>query len=339
MSNFGASFRKAREAAGLPLEKIAADTRITTRFLLAIESDEFHLLPGGIFNRGFIRAYAERLGMDPDQAVADYDSLSAATQEPLEVLRNAERASTRRTERNLYPIAAAILVLLIGGYYVANRRFSTTTAPQAPAAQAAAVQPAPISRPEPPVSTAEVLPKADAPSAAIAPVTVAPAPFPATVEAAVASPPPPVPIPIELANRPVETPGSSPAALLPALPAARPTAAPTPTVPPATTAPLSAIPTAMTTRTLGTASPLVLDVDIKDSTWIQIAADGTIVLADNLQPGTSRRFSADRSLEVTIGNAAGASLKINGRDMGVLGANGRVRQFRITPENAARIQG
>ena len=58
MSNFGANFRKAREAAGLPLEKIAADTRISSRFLTAIENEAFHLLPGGIFNRGFIKAYA-----------------------------------------------------------------------------------------------------------------------------------------------------------------------------------------------------------------------------------------------------------------------------------------
>jgi cytoskeletal protein RodZ len=72
MSNFGASFRKARESAGLPLDRIASETRISTRFLLAIESEDFHLLPGGVFNRGFVRAYAAHLGMDPDQAVMKF---------------------------------------------------------------------------------------------------------------------------------------------------------------------------------------------------------------------------------------------------------------------------
>ncbi len=94
MSNFGATFRKARETAGLPLEKIAAETRISTRFLLAIESESFDLLPGGIFNRGFIRSYAEYLGLDPEQAVADYERMSTTAQEPLEVLVDAERESS-----------------------------------------------------------------------------------------------------------------------------------------------------------------------------------------------------------------------------------------------------
>src|SRR5882672_8619384 len=75
MSNFGASFKKARESKGISLERIAAETRISTRFLLAIENEEFNLLPGGIFNRGFVRTYAEKVGLDPDQSVADYERL------------------------------------------------------------------------------------------------------------------------------------------------------------------------------------------------------------------------------------------------------------------------
>src|SRR6266571_5129207 len=64
MSNFGASFKKARESKGISLERIAAETRISTRFLLAIENEEFNLLPGGIFNRGFVRTYAEKVGLE-----------------------------------------------------------------------------------------------------------------------------------------------------------------------------------------------------------------------------------------------------------------------------------
>ena len=76
MPNFGASFKKARESKGIPLDRIATETRISTRFLQAIENEDFHLLPGGIFNRGFIRTYAERLGLDPEQAVAEYEQLA-----------------------------------------------------------------------------------------------------------------------------------------------------------------------------------------------------------------------------------------------------------------------
>src|SRR5215510_12368826 len=77
MTNFGASFKKAREFRGITLDQIAKETRISTRFLAAIENEEFHLLPGGIFNRGFVRSFAEAVGLDPDQAVADYAQLSS----------------------------------------------------------------------------------------------------------------------------------------------------------------------------------------------------------------------------------------------------------------------
>ncbi len=69
MSDLGTTFRNARETLGLTLDQIAGETRIGTRFLEAIEKEEFHLLPGGIFSRGFVRAYAERLKLDPDKAV------------------------------------------------------------------------------------------------------------------------------------------------------------------------------------------------------------------------------------------------------------------------------
>jgi hypothetical protein len=80
-----------------------------------------------------------------------------------------------------------------------------------------------------------------------------------------------------------------------------------------------------------------LDVEAKDETWIQVVADGTNIFADVLQPGTTRHFSGDRLIDITIGNAAGASLKINGRDPGQLGTSGQVRQLKITPENATHI--
>ena len=123
MSQFGASFRKAREARGISLKEIAAETRISTRFLQAIESEEFHLLPGGIFNRGFIRNYAERIGLDGDQAVADYERLSA-NQEPQEVEEVSPEPieiSPERMQRRLYVLAICGLALLLLIVYLATR--------------------------------------------------------------------------------------------------------------------------------------------------------------------------------------------------------------------------
>src|SRR5579884_3206338 len=123
MSNFGASFKKAREAKGISLDRIAAETRISTRFLLAIENEEFNLLPGGIFNRGFVRTYAEKVGLDPDQSVADYERL-VQVHEPLETSVAAPRS--KKGERHLYPLAIGGLVLVILIFYLVTRETSNT---------------------------------------------------------------------------------------------------------------------------------------------------------------------------------------------------------------------
>src|SRR5437016_7328299 len=103
MTNFGSSFKRARETKGISIDQIASETRISTRFLLAIENEEFHLLPGGIFNRGFVRTYAEKVGVDPEQAVADYERLAAAG-EPAETAATPVPANAKR-DRHLYPLA------------------------------------------------------------------------------------------------------------------------------------------------------------------------------------------------------------------------------------------
>src|SRR5262245_56691374 len=130
MTDFGASFKKSREALGVSLAQIANETRISTRFLLAIENEDFRQLPGGIFNRGFIRAYAERVGLDPERAVADYERL-AQTPDPEALLRTAE-ASSARTPRHFYPIAVGVLILLIALFYLVTRGPGSTAVTASP---------------------------------------------------------------------------------------------------------------------------------------------------------------------------------------------------------------
>ncbi len=57
---------------GVTLEEISAATRISLRFLEALESEQWDSLPGGIFNRGFIRAVARFLGLNEESLVAEY---------------------------------------------------------------------------------------------------------------------------------------------------------------------------------------------------------------------------------------------------------------------------
>src|SRR5438045_2345795 len=68
----GEKLRLARETRGIALRDISEQTRISIRYLEAIESDDYERLPGGIFNRSFIRAYAKFIGYDEHEAMEDY---------------------------------------------------------------------------------------------------------------------------------------------------------------------------------------------------------------------------------------------------------------------------
>ena len=72
MGEFGEKFRKAREKKELSLDDVSNVTKINARMLRAIEEEHFEDLPGGVFNKGFIRAYAKHLGLDAEEAVSDY---------------------------------------------------------------------------------------------------------------------------------------------------------------------------------------------------------------------------------------------------------------------------
>ncbi len=72
MASFGAQLKREREKQGLTLEQISLSTKIGTRMLRALEEEHLDQLPGGIFNKGFIRAYARCLHMDEEQAIAEY---------------------------------------------------------------------------------------------------------------------------------------------------------------------------------------------------------------------------------------------------------------------------
>src|SRR5215470_19942604 len=77
MPTLGEELRRLREERGIALSDISEGTRIGTRFLKAIEENNFSVLPGGIFTRSFIRAYAKRVGMDEDEAIGRYQQQMA----------------------------------------------------------------------------------------------------------------------------------------------------------------------------------------------------------------------------------------------------------------------
>src|SRR5512135_3642351 len=70
--DFGGRLRQAREARGMSLAQIAASTKISTMALEALERNDVSRLPGGLFSRAFVRAYAREVGLDPERAVEQF---------------------------------------------------------------------------------------------------------------------------------------------------------------------------------------------------------------------------------------------------------------------------
>ncbi|MGD9934815.1 MAG: helix-turn-helix domain-containing protein, partial [Dehalococcoidia bacterium] len=71
MASVGSTLRLAREQRGLTIEQVAQDTRISQRFLEAIERDEFDALPAPVYVRGFIRSYSSYLRLDAAPLLAE----------------------------------------------------------------------------------------------------------------------------------------------------------------------------------------------------------------------------------------------------------------------------
>ena len=125
MGAFGDRLRREREMRGITLDEITESTKISRRHLEALEGDHFDQLPGGVFNKGFVRAYARFLGIDEDRAVADYSAASNEQPEPenkfpLEIHEQPNRQlNPRRSSLPLVFAVAALVGVLVGyGFWV-----------------------------------------------------------------------------------------------------------------------------------------------------------------------------------------------------------------------------
>jgi len=74
----GEKLRQAREERGISISEVAEQTRISPHYLDLIEQDDYRTLPGGIFNKGFVKSYAKFVGVDEQEALQDYSRLIAS---------------------------------------------------------------------------------------------------------------------------------------------------------------------------------------------------------------------------------------------------------------------
>ena len=111
---FGEHLKREREMRGVSLEEISAATRIAPRFLAALEREQWELLPGGVFNRGFIRSVARYLGLDEDSLVAEYALETRGRPEPGVVVDPPEEAD--RNWARVFVVIVLVLLLVAGGW-------------------------------------------------------------------------------------------------------------------------------------------------------------------------------------------------------------------------------
>src|SRR5438309_6722168 len=166
MGVFGDRLRREREMRGITLEEITETTKISRRHLEGLEGEHFDQLPGGVFNKGFVRAYARFLGIDEDRDVADYSAASNEQPEPenkfpLEIHQEPNRELNPRSSNLplVFAIAALVGVLVGYAFWVKSRPHtnesaaaSTQQAPPAAATTGPSVNAPAPTVPAPPAS-------------------------------------------------------------------------------------------------------------------------------------------------------------------------------------------
>ena len=115
--SFGTWLRQQREMREIHLNEISDRTKISQRYLRAMEQDDFELLPGLIFVKGFLREYAKYVGLNPDEVVNFYLSTQKEPEETVEVVEEPP-APSRPWGRGLLLAVLGILLLALVSYFL-----------------------------------------------------------------------------------------------------------------------------------------------------------------------------------------------------------------------------
>lgn len=142
-STLGEKLREAREARGISISEVAEQTRISALYLEGIEADDYRTLPGGIFNKGFVKSYAKYVGVDEQEALQDYARLVSSQDNQVEEDTKTYRPEVLTDDRSgsfsLLTIIFAIIILgliswgayTFANYYGENQATNATPTPAA----------------------------------------------------------------------------------------------------------------------------------------------------------------------------------------------------------------
>ena len=296
---FGKLLADARRARGMKLQEVSAATKISVAKLQAIERDDVASLPGGIFTRGFVRSYAEAVGLDPRDTLAKFetrfpDQSSVATlHATIEGRANQEFVKRQRTVKGagwIALVAAALAVWVLAGVMPDDRG-------QPPGGAADR---------EPPGQMGVTSDDRDQPPPG---GTASGGAEPANVPGFDPVPPPAPP----RSSSPVPSQSPSPA----------PSESERRSDPPPAAA--------------GDSAVLTMEIVPTLDCWVQAAADGDRVISRLLRAGERETIVAQGAIELRIGDAAACAFTINQRPGRALGGSGEVVDVRVTPSNYLRF--
>lgn len=326
LRDIGQGLKEAREAQGLTLDEIAARTRITVRHLIALEEGNESDLPEVFYVRGFLKKYAEAVGLSPREVA---DAYRAA---PIPTPTQPTIGSTAG------PIVRGVLILgMLGGIFYLAWYFqpklsvvaelspspAASVAPRAPHGQGAGAASGAA------IASGAAVPAASAASSAEGAASGAKKPSPAAKGSAKPSTKP------GASAKPAATPSAKgstkptakPSAKPSTRPSSKPVTSPKPSAPASTTpAPAASGSTAPRSSAKPSATPsgtITVELTIEQRSWVEVRVDGHGAYEGLLSPKTHKSFKG-HTVMVSAGNAGGVRVTVNGHSQGHLGEHGVV---------------
>lgn len=111
MESIGTILKNTREKKNIPLEQVSQITKIPLIYLQAIEHEQYQLLPQGIFAKGFLKSYADTVGVDSNEILDIYKTLSNEKQ----IIKQIDPPKTDSTQAKTFFIIGFSIILLITG--------------------------------------------------------------------------------------------------------------------------------------------------------------------------------------------------------------------------------
>nr|ALS89430.1 helix-turn-helix domain protein [uncultured bacterium] len=130
MTQLGERFREAREARGISISEASTATRILPRYLQAIEAGDVASLPGDVYARGFVRNYAQLLGLPAEEMVALYRKERGEPTAPIKIVPAAVPPRTRSCLIPSFFVTFFTVLLLLAAVYVVLNWTGMLTPPQ-----------------------------------------------------------------------------------------------------------------------------------------------------------------------------------------------------------------